>query len=873
MGSAGRLRQTTSVSAHTSKGAAAGGAWGVLDVGTLTAGLVWEASYRFRACFRIRRGGYLALLLLIGVVGGVAMAAVAGARRTQSSFPVYLASTNPGDVLAFTEFDPVTGTGYSPGVDRAIARVRYVRHAVDVIGFDGTLRTLGPARLGGVPGEAPPSFEGSTDGEYFTQDRVSVVQGRMADPSRSNEMVMSAGAAAELGLRIGSVLRLAFFTTAQVNSAFAGHQAGKPHLKLRLKLVGIVKDAAQVIEDDDAALGNQLTVITPALTRRLESCCAYYSYVSLRLDGGLRHQAAVLSAVRRITPDLGQAGGAQTNAPLVAKAERTIRPEAVAFAVFGLITALAGLVISGQLASRLVRRNAEDGAILRALGAGPAMTVCDGLIGVIGAVVTGSLLAVAVAVLLSPLAPIGPVRPVYPDRGVAADWAVLCLGFVILAVVPSATAVAVAYRVSPHRATRDGGDAGRGSGVTRAAAACGLPPAAVTGIRAALGPASGREAAPVRSALLGSVIAVAVVAASITFGSSLSFLVSRPRLYGWNWDYALLAGFSAAENLPAAETASLLDHDPVVAHWAGVYFEHMKLDGQDVPVLASSPNAPVSPPLLSGHRLQAAGQVVLGPATLAQLHEHVGDTVVADTGQGPPFRLRIVGTATLPTIGSSGSPALQMGTGAIAATAHFPAQALNPQGTPVRGPMAAFITIRPGVTPAAARRSLDQVTAALNRPSDPDGPVGGAVSALRPAEIASYRTARSTPTALATILAAAAISALGLTLTASVRRRRREFALLKAIGFTQRQLAATVAWQSSVPAILGVIFGLPLGIAAGRWLWTLFARGIAAVPEPSVPVLYMVVVALGAIVFTNLAAVFPAFIAARTPTAALLRGE
>ena len=94
------------------------------------------------------------------------------------------------------------------------------------------------------------------------------------------------------------------------------------------------------------------------------------------------------------------------------------------------------------------------------------------------------------------------------------------------------------------------------------------------------------------------------------------------------------------------------------------------------------------------------------------------------------------------------------------------------------------------------------------------------------------------------------------------------------MGFTQRQLAATVAWQSSVPAILGVIFGLPLGIAAGRWLWTLYSP--AASPpslSPSVPVLYMVVVALGAIVFTNLAAVFPAFIAARTPTAALLRSE
>ena len=467
--------------------------------------MVREAGYRFRACFRARWAGYLALVLLIGVVGGVAMAAVAGARRTQSSFPAYLASTNPGDVQAFTEFDPITGSGYSAKINRAIAGVRYVRRAVDVIGFDGTLQVLGPAGQGGVPGEAPPTVEGSPDGEYFTQDRVSVVQGRMADPSRSDEMVMSAGAAAEEGLRVGSALRLAFFTTAQVNSSsFAGYPADKPYLVITLRLVGIIEFDAQIVQDDDAALGDQLAVLTPALTRRLESCCAYYSYVSLQLDGGTRDEAAVLSAIKKITPPLGQVGGAQTSAPLVAKAERTIRPEAVAFGVFGLITALAALVISGQVISRLVRRDAADGAILRALGAGPAMTICDGLVGVIGAAVTGALLAVAVAVLLSPLAPIGPVRPVYPDRGVAFDWTVLGAGFAVLVIMLSGSALAVAWRVSPHRASRGRADIRRGSRLAQAAAAGGLPPAAVTGIRSALGPSSGREAAPVRSALLGS---------------------------------------------------------------------------------------------------------------------------------------------------------------------------------------------------------------------------------------------------------------------------------------------------------------------------------------------------------------------------------
>jgi ABC-type lipoprotein release transport system permease subunit len=126
---------------------------------------------------------------------------------------------------------------------------------------------------------------------------------------------------------------------------------------------------------------------------------------------------------------------------------------------------------------------------------------------------------------------------------------------------------------------------------------------------------------------------------------------------------------------------------------------------------------------------------------------------------------------------------------------------------------------------------------------------------------------------LASLLAAGAISALGLTLIASVRRRRRELALLKTLGFTQRQLAATVGWQSSVSAIAGVIVGLPLGIAIGRWLWTLFAQAISAVPVPNVPVLYIAGVAFGAVLFANLAAVFPGIIAARTPTALLLRTE
>jgi hypothetical protein len=461
---------------------------------------------------------------------------------------------------------------------------------------------------------------------------------------------------------------------------------------------------------------------------------------------------------------------------------------------------------------------------------------------------------------------------VYPDLGVSFDWTVLGLGFILFLVVLTATALLVAYRVAPHRLAAKARLPEGNPAWKRASASAGLPPSAVLGLRSALGSGSARSAAPVRSALLGAVVAVVVIVTSITFGASLNSLVSQPSLYGWNWDYALLAGFSGAENLPGAETAALLDHDRDVAHWTGVYFESASLDRRGVPVLAMTPGAGVGPSMLSGHALAAPSQIVLGPATLAALHAHVGGTVTANV-DGHARTLHVVGTATLPTIGGSGQPVMEMGSGAVMATSLFSATDRDQQGSPVPGPMAAFITIRPGVSQLAALRSLDHVSAVLNRPSDPDGPVGGVVSALRPAEIANYRTVGATPALLAGVLAAGAVGALGLTLVASVRQRRRQFAVLKALGFTQRQLAASVAWQSSVAAVIGVIVGIPIGIALGRFLWTLFARGISAVPHPTVPVTSVLGVALGAIVFANLVALFPGRLAARTRTSLLLRSE
>lgn len=271
-----------------------------------------------------------------------------------------------------------------------------------------------------------------------------------------------------------------------------------------------------------------------------------------------------------------------------------------------------------------------------------------------------------------------------------------------------------------------------------------------------------------------------------------------------------------------------------------------------------TPGSAVAPPVLSGHGLRAPDEVVLGAATLAALHKRVGDWVTVTDGGPAPFLLRIAGTATLPSLGVAQTLHTEMGTGAVLDYQHIP-------GDTADQPNEILVTLRPGADVTAARERLQRLVPA---------PLGGVISGVqRPAEITDYRSMGAAPLILAGALAAGAVASLWLTLAASVRRRRADLALLKTLGFTRRQLAATVAWQSTVAVAAGALVGVPLGIALGRYLWDLFARQISVVPQPSVPVLTVTLVIAGALAAGNLVAAVPGRAAARVPAAALLRAE
>jgi hypothetical protein len=839
------------------------------------------AWYRFRITLARRRAGYLTIVLLVGLVGGIALGSLTAARRTEASYPKFLAGTNPSDLF----LQPTTTLTNVRAFNAQLAGLPHVAKVESAVSINAA--TLTPSGGFGTILLVQAELLASPNGLFANVDRLTMLEGRRPNPVRIDEIVVSPAAASLFHLHVGSHLPV-------------GIDRGKSqnifplHRKLDLTVVGIGVFNIQIIQDDVDRDATAFILGTPALYRALAPCCTGVPYEAVQISGGSRYAVPVEHEYNHLVNTSRYTNGqtqlqVYVTSVIEAEAQRAIRPEAIALAIFGFIAALAALLIALQAISRQLFAAADDVETLRALGAGPSSTAADGLLGIAGSVVLGALLAVGVAIGLSPLSLFGPVRAADPSPGIDVDWTVLGLGTAFFVVVLGGVAALIAIRSAPHRGgARRRRAADRSSGVVRAATSIRLAAPAVAGLRLALEPGRGRTSVPVRSTIAGAVLALAVVVATITFGASLNALVSHPALYGWNFNYAFFStdGYGP---IPGPLAHRLLSHDPSVAASTGVYFGTFEIDNETVPAIAGPVGAAVVPPLLSGHGLERGNQIVLGTSTLLQLHKRVGDTVVLQGDGVGKVRLRIVGTATLPTIGETLGNHPSMSTGALFSTAVVPRSLLTlglpPSLQSYAGPNAIFVRLHASANPQTAFRSLQVIDRKLLAEyhtaaavsflgtSGSNGITISLLSAQRPAEIVNYRTMGATPAILATGLAGGTVVALGLTLVASVRRRRREFALLKVFGFTTRQLGAAVAWQSTVTVAIGLVIGVPLGIVFGRSMWVLFAHELSAVSEPTIPIPSIAITIAVALVLANVIAAIPARLAARSPTTLLLRAE
>jgi len=393
-----------------------------------------------------------------------------------------------------------------------------------------------------------------------------------------------------------------------------------------------------------------------------------------------------------------------------------------------------------------------------------------------------------------------------------------------------------------------------------------LPAAPVTmtaGAHLALDHGRGRTTIPVRSALAGTMLSVLAVTAAVTFGANLLHLVNTPRLYGQNWDAAIDLQFGA---ITPEQTRHLLGKTAGISGWTLGNHGTVSVGGLIVPAIGLTPGQGplLSPTLLEGRQPRNDHEIVLGTSTLRQIGRHVGEQVTV-TVNGHLVRERIVGRAAFPDFGQGGFTPTDLGQGAQT-TIRPLAESIGPG----QGFEFVLVKFTYGQPRTEAMASFKRSVAGFCHSRQP-GPC--LATDQRPNGITSYAQIDRTPAVLAALLAILGTAVLGQYIVVSGRHRRREFAILKALGLFRRQVSCITAWQVSILTGLALLTGLPLGIAAGRWAWASFARdlGIPTVGIMPFPPILLMVPAV--IIIANTLAFWPGRTAARLKPAEVLRTE
>jgi hypothetical protein len=273
-----------------------------------------------------------------------------------------------------------------------------------------------------------------------------------------------------------------------------------------------------------------------------------------------------------------------------------------------------------------------------------------------------------------------------------------------------------------------------------------------------------------------------------------------------------------------------------------------------------------------------ADEIALGAQTLHALHARVGQVVqvtvqLLSVGSSVRRTMRITGVAVLPAFGRGPFTPTGLGTGAVTTAAVLSTPSVPGESTRCRAGATCYnfflLRYRPGTDTAAAAATL---TSAITRAGCPPG-FCAMTADQRPSDIKDYASVRDTPLVLAAVLIVLAAGTLAHVLLTGVRRRRRDLALLKTLGFARSQVLCVVAWQATVFATVMLLIGLPLGVLAGRWAWTFFATAAGVAAQPAIPLTAVLLAIPVTLLLANLIAAWPGWTAARLRPAAVLHTE
>ncbi|MBB5788155.1 FtsX-like permease family protein [Jiangella mangrovi] len=780
---------------------------------------------------RRRWRSLLVLALLVALAAGTVMTAVAGARRGASAVDRLAERTLPADVAVLPN---------EPGFDWAP-----VRDLPEV----AALSTFGGAAyvVDGIPGEAVTGVISGEDA-MSALERPVVLAGRLPDPLRPDEVAITSSFEESFGRGVGDGVTIRLFGPDSA-LAFRDDPAVPPDGPVvEARIVGVIQSFWY---GETLGSPGQL-IFSPGLAAAYpdevgpESPVAVHNAI-VRLHGGEAAIPGFLADVERLA-------GRQIDVFDLVEMLRTHGREVTGFEadallVFALAAAAAAMFLVGQPVARYATATVADLQALRAVGMLPRQVVLTAVLGPVLAAVLGVVAGAAAAVAASRWFPTGLAATVEPSPGADVDAPVLLTGVVV---VPALVALAAAASAALALRAARAGSHRRRSSVAGAVAAAGLPVPVVVGTRFALEPGRGRQAVPVRPALLGAVTGVLGVLAAFTFSTGVDGAAGDLRRFGQTHQLSAWIGENGEHFLPEDQLPALLAAvaaDPDVEAVNDSRIGSADVDGVSAAVYAYAPvgDGGLDVVVLSGRMPSRPDEIALAPVTADAAGAAVGDRVDA----GGTAAVTVTGIAFVPDGAhndyATGGWVTRDGYDALFGDAFKFHEA--------------HVALRPGAdADAVVARVAETTGLGLERPEPPT-------------PVAEIRQIRTLPVVLAAFLAVLALGAVGHALATAVRRRRHELAVLRAVGLSRPQARGIVATQASVLALAGLLIGIPLGVALGRVVWRYVAETTPILYVPPVAATALLLVVPVALVAANLLAAWPSQRAASMRVGHVLRAE
>jgi ABC-type lipoprotein release transport system permease subunit len=790
---------------------------------------------------RRRLRSLLVLSLLVALAAGTVMTAVAGARRGASAVDRLLDQTLPATAMVLPN-----QAGFDWAAVRALPEVEAL--ATFVLSAEYVIEELPDDFFGA-------SFPFADDEAMRTVERPVVLEGRMLDPARADEVLISPAFRETFGLGVGDSLTIRLHSAETVDAAARGGElpAEPDGPAVEARIVGIVRtpmfhDEAGNFEGGLVPSPGLFTQYEPNLAGTTGS--AVFNAV-VRLRGGESDLATFKADLERIS---GRTDIDIMNVAESARHDREVTAfEANALLMFAVAAGVAATFLVGQSVVRYAAATVADLQVLRAVGMAPGQLGWAAAAGPTVAALAGAALGVAGAVLASRWFPIGTASRLEPAPGFDADWTVLVLGGVgtpVLVAMAAAGAAWVALRSTAHpvRPNR--------SAITAAAVRAGAPVPAIVGARFALEPGRGRQAVPVRPALFGSILGVLGVVAAFTFSAGVNDASAHPERFGQSHQLIAFVGMDGEYFGPVDELRPVLANDPDVAAVNDARIAVGEVS--HVPVTLFTLDASWEPVITEGRAPEGPAEVALGPASAQAMGVTVGD-VIPMTGTAGVRELTVTGLAFVPE-----APHNDYVTGGWVSAAGYD-QLFDPDSevSPAFKFRIVFIALDPGAEPGVVAGRLTEAVGIPDLIYHPE----------EPSPIAELRQLRTLPVFLGAFLSVLALGAVGHALATAVRKRRHDVAVLRAVGLTRTQSRAVVLTQATVLALIGLVVGIPLGVALGRTVWRYVADTTPLFYVPPAALLAVLLAIPVALLAANGLAAWPGHRAASLRVGHVLRAE